>query len=139
MSFKDLLREKIEKEGYVSYGTLVDFTLENEKKVGTMDRRMRELCNEFPIEAIEKKSKRGSLYISGYQWRIVGSTEGFINEIKSYSYSAFPNQKMNVNPFTRGELDELLKHATIGGITVPIFKENKKEKQVEVKRDDLGI
>lgn len=66
-SFKELLWEKIEKEGYVEYSSLVSFAGEEGFKISTMDRRMRELCNEFQIEPVEKKSKRGSMYIAAYQ------------------------------------------------------------------------
>lgn len=67
MSFKDQLKNLIKEKGYISYGDLVSYAMSEGFKPDTMSRRMRELVNEFPIEAIEKKSKRGSVFISGYQ------------------------------------------------------------------------
>lgn len=107
-SFKDSLKEKIQKEGYVSYGDLVTFAAEESYKCATLDRRMRELCNEFPIEAIEKKSKRGSMYICAYGWiQEVGKEKMIFEPTKIYPWHSING----IAPF----------------------------KQVEVKRDDLGI
>lgn len=112
MSFKDLLKEKIEKEGYVSYESLVSFALAEGYRISNCERRMRELCNEFPIEAIEKKSKRGSVFIAAYRWKNTVTLEQI-----------------------RNVYNELEKVGAFNPITLPIspWKENK---QVKIKRDD---
>ena len=70
MSFKDSLKQKIEREKYVSYGDLVNFALEEGYKADTMTRRMRELCEGYnpAIEGLEKTGKRNQKYIYGYKW-----------------------------------------------------------------------
>ena len=86
-SFKELLKEKVQREGYTEYSSLVSFANQEGYKVSTMDREMRRLCNEFPIEAIEKKSKRGSSYISGYFWKEASAFQthsGVIDGLKPF-------------------------------------------------------
>lgn len=67
-SLKETLKDYIQQKGYVEYGEIVQVALEYGAKVSAAERRCRELCNEFPIEPIEKKSRRGSIYISGYKF-----------------------------------------------------------------------
>lgn len=125
-SFKELLKEKIKKEGYVDYSSLVSFAGEEGFKISTMDRRMRELCNEFPIEPIEKKSKRGSLYISGYKLKdiIMKTPNVGMSTIQPFQFSledlreigkAVDNSTTYVNV------------ASIKGRMYPIFATPKKE------------
>jgi hypothetical protein len=119
MSFKDLLRKKIEKEGYVSYGDLVNFAFEQEHKISTLDRRLRELCNEFPIEALEKKGKKNYFI---YAYRLVSEPR---EEVIS-SYIISPTQV-------------LAGHAFINGKSVEIFPPLKIKENKEVEQKDRGL
>lgn len=73
MSLKDLLHQKIKESGYLSYGACCQLTVEQEYKVGTMERRLRDLTTKSkghvpdvePVFSIGKR--RGGKYISGYK------------------------------------------------------------------------
>ena len=77
MSFKSLLKEKIEREKYVSYGDICQFSVEEGYKVETATRRLRYLCakrneHKLPqvpeIRAVMKISKRNTEYIAAWEW-----------------------------------------------------------------------
>jgi len=67
MSFKDNLYKLVEEKGTITYGELVNFSMEEGYKVDTMTRRMRELCDERGIEPLEKIGKRNQAYIYAYR------------------------------------------------------------------------
>lgn len=62
------LNDYVLRKGQVSYGEMVQFTLDLGYKVSVMERRLRK--SESPnIESIEVKSKRGTKYIGAYRWK----------------------------------------------------------------------
>jgi len=129
MSFKSLLKEKIEREKYVEYESLLAISRAEGYKVSTMDRRMRELCNEFPIEAVEKKSKRGTMYIQSYIWK-----EANAWELASKAIDSFPAPKIKgYNCEVCHGKNFVESGATIAhfceGFAIPVFAAKKKEKE----------
>lgn len=66
MSLRNKLLNKIQVEGRVTYGALVQITLEEGYKVGTAERRLRELAEEELVYPVFATSKRNTKYISAY-------------------------------------------------------------------------
>ena len=55
-------------KGYLSYGAMVEFAMQEGAKPSAAERRLRP--SESPnIEAVMRKSKKGTLYIAGYSYR----------------------------------------------------------------------
>jgi len=67
MSLKDNLLKLIKERGQISYGAMCQFTVEEGYKIGTAERRLRELVHEQPIVPITAISKRNTEYISGWK------------------------------------------------------------------------
>lgn len=65
MSLKNLLHQKLVEKGYLSYGEVCQICAEEGYKGETATRRLREMKD---IQKEEKKSKRGTYYISGYRY-----------------------------------------------------------------------
>lgn len=65
-SLKSKLLDLILSKGYVSYGEMAQFTVEEGYKVETSSRRLRELKEDGKIECETKTSRRHTPYISGY-------------------------------------------------------------------------
>ena len=85
MSFKDNLYNLVKEKGMVTYGELVNFSMEEGYKADTMTRRMRELCDQKGIEPLEKIGKRNQKYI--YAYRLVSEPR---EEVKSFVFSPPP-------------------------------------------------
>lgn len=65
-SLQKQLLHKIQKEGTVTYGALIQLTLEEGYKPETCARRLREHAEDGLIHPIFAKSKRNTKYISAY-------------------------------------------------------------------------
>jgi len=71
MSLKSILNNLIRERGEVSYGEIVQISLEEGYKVSNAERRLRK--SESPsIDPIMGTGKRGNRYIKAYKW--VGQT-----------------------------------------------------------------
>jgi len=140
MSLKDTLHNFIKEKGYVTYSELIDLALAEGYRPSNAERRLRELVHEFPIEAIEKKSKRGSYYICGYRLKetkpdfsIIPPTLqetakklGFADVVQ---YFKFPDYMPKSNEVQGYEIvGGVLK---VGGKEYPIFSEKKEQKEIK--------
>jgi hypothetical protein len=67
ISLKEKLHTLIKERGYLSYEDFVGVCLREGYRTSTGERRMRDLCNEFPIEPVMKKSKRNTSYVAGWE------------------------------------------------------------------------
>lgn len=65
-SLKSKLLDLINQEGYISYGQMAQFTVEEGYKIETSSRRLRELKEDDLIDCETKTSRRNTTYISGY-------------------------------------------------------------------------
>lgn len=87
MSLKTLLHSKIKESGYLSYGDCCQLTVEQEYKVGTMERRLRDLTTKSkghipdiePVFSIGKR--RGGKYISGYKIKKTDKIGEMVDEV----------------------------------------------------------
>lgn len=78
-SFKEQLKMYIQDRGQVSYADMVIFAAEEGYRLSNLERRMRELCNEYPIKPVIKKSKRGTNYIAGWELEEIEPTHVLTN------------------------------------------------------------
>lgn len=100
MSLKDILHNLIKERGEVSYGELCQITVEQEYKVGTMERRLRDLTTKSnghipdvkPVLSIGKR--RGGKYISGYKW---------IGEYKKTDFQELARLASEIKDYTKQE------------------------------------
>ncbi len=64
MSLKEILHNRLRERGYLSYGEVMQLSVEEGYKGETATRRLREMPD---IEPVMAKSKRGTNYIAGYR------------------------------------------------------------------------
>ena len=108
MSLKELLHQKIHEMGYLSYGEMCQFVVEEGYKVDTASRRLRGLCADkseagLPqtpqIAAITSKSKRNTEYISGWEWIAASKADRFILEATEGGGERIKNMVEAINKY----------------------------------------
>lgn len=105
MSLKQQLFNLIRDRGYVPYGQIVEFSLEYGAKISAAERRLRELTHpeNSLIKPIIGKSKKGTSYIKGYEYRektypILGKPTAFTEDGRAKEIRQDRNGMLAVRP-----------------------------------------